>query len=303
MDTNAFIVRFWGTRGSYPVPGPHTVHYGGNTTCVEIQVGRHTLIIDSGTGIINLGRELVRYSAENGNRPIHITLLFTHTHHDHTQGFPFFAPALIGKSTLNILGPHTFEQSLDEVLHTVVLTPNFPVSLKDMPSLKVFHSLRANQALLIGPETGHIRICNVYLDYIDPSPELVRVRILKSYAHPGSGVYVYRVEWQGRSVVFASDTEGYTGVDRRLAAFANQTDLLIHDAQYTQEDYLNGKQGWGHSTPEMACEVARMSNARRLVLFHHDPLYDDEKVAEIERAAQQLFQPTIAAYEGLEIVL
>ncbi|NJL35282.1 MAG: MBL fold metallo-hydrolase, partial [Chloroflexaceae bacterium] len=123
MMGEQFIVRFWGTRGSYPVPGPHTLRYGGNTTCVELQIGQHTLIIDAGTGIINLGYDLLRRSKENGGIPISATILLTHMHHDHTQGFPFFLPAYQGTSTLHILGPRTFDEELEDTLNHAVLPP------------------------------------------------------------------------------------------------------------------------------------------------------------------------------------
>jgi phosphoribosyl 1,2-cyclic phosphodiesterase len=303
MESEAFTVRFWGTRGSYPVPGRHTVHYGGNTPCVELQIGHHVLIIDAGTGIINLGQDLVRRAQERPGSPIVATLLLTHMHHDHTHGFPFFAPILIPSSIVHILGPHTFEKNLDEVLRTVVLTLNFPVELREMPSLKVIYSLPATETVVLGPEPTDLHLYNVYRDTLPPSPDQVRIRVLKSYAHPSNGVYIYRVEWRNRSVVFASDTEGYQDTDRRLVAFAHDADVLIHDAQYTQQTYTASRQGWGHSTPQMACAVAHLCGARQLVLFHHDPLHDDEKVAQMEREAQQLFPNTIAAYEGLELVL
>jgi ribonuclease BN (tRNA processing enzyme) len=116
-------------------------------------------------------------------------------------------------------------------------------------------------------------------------------------------VHIYRIEWRNKSVVFASDTEGYIGTDQRLVNFSRNTDLLIHDAQYTEKDYVAAKQGWGHSTPEMACEVARSCGARRLVLTHHEPRYTDEDIAAMEYNAQRCFPETVAAYEGLEIVL
>ncbi|NJP05650.1 MAG: MBL fold metallo-hydrolase [Chloroflexaceae bacterium] len=302
MEFSNFIVRFWGARGSFPVPGPHTVQYGGNTTCVELEIGGYPLIIDAGTGIINLGHELIRRSKEQG-APVTATILFTHIHHDHTQGFPFFAPAYIGTSTLHLLGPRTFEQGLEDALQHVVISPNFAVSLREMPSLKMLHNLEDSQTLLIDYERGHLRILHALHDHIEQTPDTIRVHIHRSYAHPRHGVYCYRVEWRGKSVVFASDTEGYVGTDRRLAHFARQTNLLIHDAQYSYEDYVTMRQGWGHSTPQMACDVAKMCNAQQLVLFHHDPMYDDEKVAALEREGQQLFANTLAAYEGLEIVL
>ena len=119
-------VTFWGVRGSYPVPGPRTVRMGGNTACVEIQAGPHTIILDAGTGIINLGADLVRRARSNGGHPITATILFSHMHNDHTQGFPFFDPAYVGASTLHILGPKVFESDLEETLSHAMLPPSFP---------------------------------------------------------------------------------------------------------------------------------------------------------------------------------
>jgi phosphoribosyl 1,2-cyclic phosphodiesterase len=302
MDTDAFIVRFWGTRGSYPVPGPSTLRYGGNTTCVELQIGSHTIIVDAGTGLINLGHELIRRSKESG-APIRATLLLTHMHHDHTQGFPYFLPAYIGTSVLYIIGPRTFEEDLEETLSHAVLPPSFPISLPEMPSLKIVRSLRETETILYDAAQSEPRICNVFHDPIEVGPDTVRVHVHKSYAHPRNGVYIYRVEWRGKSVVFASDTEGYAGTDQRLVGFARDADLIIHDAQYSHDDYVRSRQGWGHSTPQMACEVAREAGARRLVLTHHEPRYDDEQVADLEAQARALFPDTTAAFEGLEIRL
>jgi ribonuclease BN (tRNA processing enzyme) len=138
--------------------------------------------------------------------------------------------------------------------------------------------------------------------------EAVVIRIHKSYAHPG-GVFIYRITWHGKSVVYATDTEGYIGTDKRLVKFAKDADLLIHDAQYLDEHYwgqLEGfpsTQGYGHSTVTMACEVAASASAGQLVLFHHDPAYSDGMVAGMERTAQSLFADSVAGYEGLEIDL
>lgn len=302
MSADQFIVRFWGTRGSYPVPGPQTLRYGGNTACIEVRAGPHILIIDAGTGIIELGYDLLRRSKERGT-PIRATLLLTHMHHDHTQGFPYFPPAYIGSSVLHILGPRTFEEDLDATLNHAVLPPSFPVSLAEMPSLKVIRSLRETETVLLDGEQSEPQVCNIYHDPINPGPNTVRVSILKSYAHPRNGVYIYRVEYRGRSAVFASDTEGYVDSDQRLVSFARNADLLVHDAQYSTEDYARNKQGWGHSTPQMAAEVARQCGATRLVLFHHEPRYDDITVERLEREAKTIFPNTTAAYEGLEVEL
>lgn len=302
MD-DKFIVRFWGTRGSYPVPGPTTLRFGGNTTCVELQMGRHTLVLDAGSGIINLGYDLIKRAKQNGGTPIIATILLTHMHHDHTQGFPYFPPAYIGTSVLHILGPRTFEEELEETLNHAVLPPSFPISLSEMPSFKIVRTLRETDTVILGPEPDDLRIYNIYHDRIDYDADMIRVRIHKSYAHPRNGVYIYRVEWRGKSMVFASDTEGYIDTDRRLVNFARDTDLLIHDGQYSHADYSLNRQGWGHSTPQMACAVAQMANARQLVLFHHEPRYDDDAIAALEAEAREIFPNTLAAYEGLEITL
>ncbi len=298
------IIRFWGVRGSYPVPGPSTVHYGGNTACVEIQAGVHTIILDAGSGIIPLGSDLMRRSRANNNAPVVATIFFSHMHHDHTLGFPFFEPAYIGASTLHILGPKVFESDLEETLAHAMLPPNFPVSLDELASLRILRNLSEKDVVLLGHSAHDVRVLNMYHDIIDDSADLVRVRTYHSYAHPKNGVHIYHVSWRGKSVVYATDTEGYIESDQRLVKFAKGADVLIHDAQYRREDYVNParpRQGWGHSTPEMACEVARASGSKQLVLFHHEPTYDDEMIASIEAECRQQFPNTCAAREGLEI--
>ncbi len=300
------IVRFWGVRGSHPVPGPRTVRYGGNTSCVEVQAGAHTIILDAGTGIINLGAELLRQSRDSGNRPVVATILFSHMHHDHTQGFPFFKPAYLGATTLNILGPKVFQEDLEQALANAMLPPSFPISLDELPSLKILRNISEHNVVLLGQSPTDVQVLNRYHNTIDDSPDLVRIHTYHSFAHPKNGVNIYRISWRGKAVVYATDTEGYVEHDQHLVAIARDADLLIHDAQYRVEDYINPadpKQGFGHSTPEMACGVAQAAGARQLVLFHHDPSYDDDTVAQIEADAQRIFSCTRAAYEGLEIRL
>ena len=288
-------VKFWGVRGSYPTPGAETVKYGGNTACVEIRAGERTIILDAGTGIIPLGRELAQ------RRALEVILLFSHLHHDHTQGFPFFVPAYLPKARLHVFGPGGTSETLSQVLEHNQSSETFPVSLRDMASSKDIRSVRESQVIL-WDEAG-IRVTE---SAAGAGNEAVVIRIHKSYAHPG-GVYVYRITWRGKSVVYATDTEGYVGTDRRLVQFAKDADLLIHDAQYSEEHYwgqLGGfpsTQGYGHSTVTMACEVAAASGARQLVLFHHDPAYADARVAGLESAAQAHFSAAQAAYEGMEI--
>lgn len=299
-----FIIRFWGVRGSYPVPGQRTVRYGGNTSCIELQLGTQTIILDAGTGIINLGSDLMQRSRAAGKQSISAVILFSHMHHDHTQGFPFFEPAYVGTNTLHIFGPKVFENDLQHTLAQAMLPPSFPISLDELASLKNMHNLTDTDVVLISPDTSNIHIHNRYRDQVQMSPEHIYIHTYHSYAHPKNGVHVYRVTWCGKSIVYATDTEGYIETDQRLISFAQNADVLIHDSQYLLEDYADPKkpkQGWGHSTPEMACAVAQASNARQLILFHHDPNYDDETIAAMERHARDIFPQTHAAYEGLEI--
>ena len=304
--SNEMKVRFWGVRGSYPTPGAGTVRYGGNTPCVEIRAGGRTIILDAGTGIIPLGRELARTK-----RAGELLLLFSHLHHDHTQGFPFFVPAYLPNAKLHIYGPDGTHQSIMSVLEHNQSSETFPVSLRDMSSTKDIQAVRESQ-VIVWDEAG-VRVVEstsgLALSRVEGlSEEAVVIRMLKSYAHPG-GVFVYRITWRGKSVVYATDTEGYVGTDKRLVKFAKDADLLIHDAQYLDEHYwgqLEGfpaTQGYGHSTVTMACEVAASASTGRLVLFNHDPAYSDTMLAGMERTAQNLFVDTATAYEGLEIDL
>ncbi len=299
-------VKFWGVRGSYPVPGPTTVHFGGNTACVEVQANGHTIIFDAGTGIIGLGRRLMEQSATG--RPLHATLLFSHMHHDHTQGFPFFSPAYVGSCRLDIFGPGVFERDLEDMLGHAMVPPSFPVALQEMNSLKVMSTIRETDVVLLGDAVNGVVMRNVYHEEVEDDAALVRIRALRSHAHP-DGVLIYRLDWRGKSLVYATDIEGYVHSDQRLVNFARGADLLIHDAQYTEDHYLGKRpgfpptQGWGHSTAAMACAVAHDAGVKQLALFHHEPQYDDAVIHGIEAGAGKLFKTTVAAYEGLEIVL
>lgn len=291
-------IKFWGVRGSYPTPGEGTVRFGGNTASVEVRAGERTILLDAGTGIIPLGRELART-----RRAGELMLLFSHLHHDHTQGFPFFVPAYIPSAKLHIFGPDGTHESLKNVLEHNQSSETFPISLREMAASKDIQSVRETQ-VIVWDEAG-VRVSESAPGVSD---EAVVIRMHKSYAHPG-GVFVYRITWRGKSVVYATDTEGYVGTDKRLVRFAADADVLIHDAQYLDEHYwglLDGfpsTQGYGHSTVSMACEVAAAARVGELILFHHDPAYSDAMVAGMESAAKEKFRDVKAAYEGLEIIL
>jgi len=297
-----FSATFWGVRGGYPKPGPTTNKFGGNTTCLEVRAGGHLIIIDAGTGIISLGERLTAQH-EADKKPIVATILFTHTHHDHMQGFPFFMPTHLGSSVLYIFGPKWLHQDLESVLARAMLPPFFPVEPDELRSLRVIRNVFESEMIVWSGPGAPPQVCNVYREAEECPPWEVRARVMRSYAHP-QGVFVYRIEMGKRKLVFATDVEGYAGGDRQLIKFSRGADLLIHDAEFTPQEYLDGKptrQGWGHSTWEMAVEVAQTAGAKKLALTHHNAHHGDAFLEDIERQAQALFPATIVAREGLTL--
>ena len=276
-DSSMFFVRFWGVRGSIPTPGPGTVKYGGNTSCIEIRAGEELVIVDGGSGLRALGLALAESSRVSAR------MFFTHFHWDHIQGFPFFAPAFVKGNRFDLFGAKKLSATLAETLAGQMNYPNFPVSLSEMAAEIQFHDLREGQAVAC----GDVVISNTQLN------------------HPG-GVFGYRIEFGGRAIVVATDTEHYSCPDRKLVELADSADLLIYDAQFTPEEYVGSpdqpsRTGWGHSTWEEGIKVAREARVPRLVLFHHDPDHDDAALDEIERAAQAHFQACVMAREGMSI--
>jgi phosphoribosyl 1,2-cyclic phosphodiesterase len=309
---DTMLVKFWGVRGSYPVPGAETVRYGGNTACVEVRAGGRSIILDAGTGIIGLGRDLLRRSALIG-KSISTTVLFSHLHHDHTQGLPFFSPFYERSAEIKIFGPQFQTSGLEENLSGVMRSPAFPVPWEQISANKSVQPMRAGESLLISQDGEHHIVHPADQAALRSFEEgqngdVIQIRSLHSVAHP-DWVLLYRIEWRGFSIVYATDTEGYAGNNGRLVKFAHQADLLIHDAQYTDAHYqgllpgVPGTRGWGHSTIRMACDVAQAAKVQHLVLFHHEPTYDDWIISQNEQEAQRMFPETLAAYEGLEVHL
>jgi len=300
MSDDLFAVKFWGVRGSYPVPGFSTVLFGGNTSCVEVRVGDHLIILDAGTGIIGLGRELAR-----SNKPITMTLLLSHTHHDHTQGFPFFEPADRDNAVLYMFGPRDFGGSLEDSIARTMLTPIFPVALSGLKSLRLIGNFTDESQVIIIDQEHECRIENVYRLGSNIPRDAVQIHMLRSHDHP-NGVNVYRISWRDKKLVYATDTESRLGGAARLIAFARSADLLIHDAQYTDDEYVITswtKEGWGHSTHSMALAACRQANVKRLAFFHHDPLHSDEQLLKIERVCQKGCPNAFMAQEGLTVTL
>ncbi len=303
-NENQFTVRFWGVRGSYPVAGQGTLRYGGNTSCVEVRAGNQIIIFDAGTGIIPLGQALAREFGA-ASQPVAVQLFFSHLHHDHTQGLPFFAPAYLPTSQINFFLPNMYEADPQPILESVMAPPNFPVPFYRLNARKQIFTVAETQQVVLGPQPVDAQVNDVFKTVSDSE---VSVQLMQSYGHP-QGVMAYRITYQGKSLVYATDTEGYVNGDRRMVAFAQNADLLIHDAQYTDDHYIGElagvpvTQGYGHSTAAMACETARSAGVGQLVLFHHDPNYDDIAISKIEQQARLKFPNTLAAREGQVIQL
>jgi phosphoribosyl 1,2-cyclic phosphodiesterase len=277
--TTMMEIKFWGVRGSIASPGPETAHVGGNTSCVEVRCGQSRFILDAGTGIRKLGEAIM---AEG--KALDATLLLSHLHWDHIQGIPFFVPAYIPTTKLSIVSGHNGVMSLGEVLSQQMAAPVFPVRLDELGAQFAMREVRAGEKFNVGEA-------------------VVRVAKLN---HPG-GVYAYRIDFAGKSVVYATDTEHYACVDPTLKALAEGADVLIYDSQYTPEEYRGdtgrSKVGWGHSTYVAGAELAKAAGVGQYVMFHHDPTRSDAGVDELERRTRELFPQTVAAREGMEIAL
>ncbi len=310
---SGFRLRFWGVRGSYPTPGPQTLRYGGNTACVEIQAGTQTIIFDAGSGIIHLGQRLLQQASEKSE--LHLALFFTHAHSDHLLGFPFFAPLFDARTHLTLFGPQMAGQTLEEFLTPLMSPPYFPVDIHQLPSRRTFYTL-TDQASICWPVSASIATTSSQpfivssatktgddLYQLTNNADTVCVHTLFTYCHPQNGALVYRIEYAGHSIVYATDVEWRNGCEDDFLRFIAGADILIHDAQYTSADYQQVKQGYGHSTVEMATQAARTAAVGQLILFHHEPTYNDDQLDTMEAEARAHFSATRSAYEGLEIDL
>ena len=304
MSEGPFTIKFRGVRGGYPMPGPTTVDVGGNTTCFEIRVAGHIIIVDAGTGIISLGQEMMAHHCATGE-PMRATVFITHTHHDHIQGFPFFLPARQADCTLYVFGPRLLEENLREVLARAMAPPVFPLGLEELNSQRRIQHIAQGDLIVLTDPAVPPQLLGLRANRKQVPPDAVTVRVHYSYNHPG-GVLIFRIDHRGRSVVVATDTEGYIGGDRRLMQFAAGADLLIHDAEYDEDEYADQgviRQGWGHSTWRMATDVALGAGVKQLALFHHSPGHDDAFLQAMESKAQAVFPTAFIAREGMALEL
>ncbi len=296
------LLRFWGVRGSIPTPGPTTVFYGGNTTCVEVRADGQLIVLDSGSGIRLLGNHL---AAEFKGRALELTLLLSHTHWDHIQGFPFFAPAYVANNLVRIVGYEGYRKGLENTLAMQMESTYFPVGLRQLPSSIIF-SEQKEMDFHIGP----VRIRSVFVN------------------HPGVTVG-YRLDTTTGSIAFLPDHESYARMrlhpraggeqgqgtldycraeDQKLVEFLRGVDVLILDSQYDEAEYETHI-GWGHSCYEDSVATALAAGVKQLFLFHHDPQHDDARISHLVAHARDLASShgssmTIeAAREGLEVSL
>jgi phosphoribosyl 1,2-cyclic phosphodiesterase len=297
VNTERFQVRFWGVRGSYPTPGPQTTRYGGNTTCVEVVAGTHTLILDAGSGIIRLGKDLLLRSE---GKPLNLTLFITHGHGDHLLGFPFFAPLYERRATIDFFGPSLGGRTIEQLVTPFMSPPYFPVEMQTLPSHRIFHTISEQEQIIWGNGDTQPTVMCEGENVIEAE---VRVIARLTNSHPLDGAVIYSIEYAGRRLVFATDVEWREVCDPVFLDFIEGADLLIHDAQYTHDDYQDNRQGFGHSSFEMATEVASAAHVHKLVLFHHEPTYDDNKLDAIQTEARSRFANTSVACEGMEINL
>ncbi len=297
-------LRFWGVRGSYAAPFETHLKVGGNTSCVEIRVDDHILICDAGTGIIPLGNEL---AAQQEIKELLIVL--THYHWDHICGLPFFVPAFIPDWNINFYGPGQSEQEMKQTLDSQMQAPYFPV----------------------GTETWMANI-----DYLAPSTSKITHGPIEithhSVHHPGI-TYGYNIKVGDKTIIYVSDNECQfldKSIKQKMTEFSAEeqemfeamnreeyeyelktienADILIHDAQYTPEDYET-KRGWGHSCYVDAVNSAIDAGVKELYLYHHDPYNDDNAIEKIYERSQKIIQERNAslkcyiAKEGMELPL
>jgi len=297
MNASRFCLEFWGVRGSYPTPDKTMLAYGGHTSCVEASVGGHVLIFDAGTGIIPLGKKL----ANGRGAPEHLNLFLSHTHHDHVFGFYFFEPLFRPGNQVCVFGPGSPEKPLHNTLRAAMEPRFFPVKLHDIDANTKFYSLQGGERIDLRDSGDLPRVGRGAA----AADHAVTILVKKSQAHP-NGVLLYRINYRGKSVVYATDVEQKNGGHPDIINFIRGADVLIHDAQYLNREYHSAtspRRGWGHSTVERAAEVAKKSAVKRLILFHHDPTHDDETVTAMEKRAQRILPGAAAAYEGMKLDL
>ena len=271
-------IKFYGTRGSIPVSDPGFMEFGGNTTCVfisGIDEGAGAIIMDAGTGIRNLGKDILERKIDINDN---ISLGFTHFHWDHIQGFPFFAPAYNPDSIIQISTAGKREvHNLKDIFSTQMQSIYFPVQLENMGAQITFQKYDTDE--IVGEKGAIVSTVDVN--------------------HPGGCIGV-RFRFKQKSVVFCTDTEHPNGIDENVIKLSMNADVLIHDGQYTDEE-LKKHKGWGHSSYSQAIEVAEICNVKQLIITHHDPDHDDEFLKAMEKKCKERFRNLVFARDNYEL--
>lgn len=272
-----YKVKFWGVRGSIACASPDHMVYGGNTSCVEVSVGGRVFILDAGTGIRALGRDLLKRGVGSA------TLLLTHTHWDHINGFPFFAPAFAPNFELRILGGHLAGKpgGIRAVLESQMENPTFPVPLSAMRGALSFEDFAAGETL----------------------QPFDRVTVRTAPLNHPNGATAYRIEYKGVAVCYVTDTEHVPGrPDQNVLGLIAGADLVIYDSTYTDDEFP-AKVSWGHSTWQEGVRLCRSAGVKRLAIFHHDPDHDDSFMERLEDEARQAWEGTLVARDGMELTM
>ncbi len=303
-------IKFWGVRGSIPCPGPDTIKYGGNTACIEISLKNpdRLIILDAGSGIRELGNALMGRILSEG--PLNLEIFLSHTHWDHIMGFPFFTPLYIPGTTVKVYGPVSCGSSpLENVVGGQLTYEYFPVRQTELAAEITYIELQegcydlGNGVILKVQYLNHPLLCLGYrFEYHD------KVLCTAFDTEPFRNIFCNDPEDASYDANMALEGEEVAQQEnQRLEAFYRNADLLIHDAQYTSQEYSSSKIGWGHSSAEHAIETAQKANAKRLALFHHDPMRTDK---EIDALSAQFCKNTangklgvFFAREGMEISL
>ena len=272
-DSARFTIRFWGVRGSIACPGPETLRYGGNTSCLEVMCGDRRLIFDAGTGLRPLGNALFgNGAAVDGD------IFLSHTHFDHICGMPFFRPFFSKENSFRVWAGHLIpERTLKKVLDDMMTAPLFPVPPEIFSATMDYRDFSAG-------------------DTLEPLPELsIRTAPLN---HPDRATG-YRIEFGGRSLCYITDVSHTEGVrDETLVEFVAGADMVIYDATYTDAEFP-ACCDYGHSTWQEGVRIVEAANAGRLVIFHHDPSHDDNFMDTVATDAEAMRPGTLVAREGM----